>query len=61
MQLDLRAGGARLRLDSRIAGFDRVVRYAAIVAYDRGLELNEATAANLQSLDIRLPELGAER
>ena len=29
MQLELGAGGARVRLDSRIAGFDRLVRRAA--------------------------------
>jgi hypothetical protein len=60
MQLDLGAGGARLRLDSRIDGFEQVVRHAAIVAAARGVELNEATAANLQALGIRLPDSGAE-
>jgi len=59
MQLDLGAGGQRLRLDSRIEGFDQLVRHAAIVAAARGLELSEATAANLQALGIRLPEIGA--
>jgi hypothetical protein len=61
MQLDLGAGGARLRLDSRIADFDRVVRRAAEVAAVRGLALSDATVANLQALGIRLPELGAGR
>jgi hypothetical protein len=61
MQLDLGAGGRRLRLDSRIEGFDELVRQAATVAAARGLELNEATAANLEALGIRLPEIGAER
>jgi len=60
MQLDLGAGGQRLRLDSRIDGFDRVVHHAAMVAAARGLELNEATATNLQALGIRLPDSGAE-
>jgi hypothetical protein len=60
MQLDLGAGGQRLRLDSRIDGFDRVVHHAAMVAAARGLELSEATAANLQALGIRLPDSGAE-
>jgi hypothetical protein len=60
MQLDLGAGGARLRLDSRIDGFDRVVHQAAMVAAARGLELSEATAANLQALGIRLPDSRAE-
>src|SRR6266567_6871316 len=58
MQLELGAGGSRVRLDSRIAGFDRLVRRAAEVAAERGVELNEATLDNLNALGIRLPELG---
>ena len=61
MQLELSAGGSRVRLDSRIAGFDRLVRRAAEVAAARGIALNEATLDNLQALGIRLPELGAQR
>jgi hypothetical protein len=61
MQLELGAAGAKVQLDSRIAGFDRVVRRAAEAAAARGITLNEATAANLESLGIRLPELGWER
>jgi hypothetical protein len=61
MQLDLSAGGARVRLDSRIAGFDRLVLRAADVAATRGIELNEATLANLEALGIRLPEPGAQQ
>lgn len=60
MQLDLGAGSARVRLDSRIEGFDRVVRHAADVALARDIELNEATAANLQALGIRLPDYVTE-
>lgn len=56
MQLELGSRGARVRLDSRIEGFDQVVQRAAIVAAERGIPLNEATAANLQALGIRLPE-----
>jgi hypothetical protein len=56
MQLQLAAAGARLSLDSRLDGFDRLVRQAAIAAADRGLELSEATAANLQAMNIRIPE-----
>jgi hypothetical protein len=48
------------RRDRRIDGFDRVVHHAAMVAAARGLELNEATAANLQALGIRLPDTGVE-
>jgi hypothetical protein len=61
MQLDLRAGGARARLDSRIDGFDQVVRRAAEVATARGLALNEATWSNLQALGIHVPEPEAMR
>jgi hypothetical protein len=61
MQLDLRAGPERLRLDSRIEGFDQLVRHAVVAATARGIELNEATAANLQALGIRLPEFGGLR
>ncbi|HVC50842.1 MAG TPA: hypothetical protein VND87_02350 [Stellaceae bacterium] len=61
MQLELRAGGATVRLDSRIEGFDAVVRRAAAAANARGLELNPATVSNLQALGIRVSENGAER
>jgi hypothetical protein len=56
MQLELGAGRARLSLDSRLDGFDNLVRHAATAAADRGLELSEATAANLQALGIRVPD-----
>ena len=59
MQLELGAAGVRLRLDSRIAGFDRVVRRAAEAAWQRDIALNEATVSNLQALGVRMPEGGA--
>jgi hypothetical protein len=61
MQLELSAGGAKVRLDSRIAGFDRLVLRAAEVAAERGVELSDVTLDNLQALGIRLPEFGAQR
>jgi hypothetical protein len=61
MQLELGAGGARVRLDSRIDGFDQLVWRAAEVAATRGIALSDATMANLQALGIRLPETGAQR
>jgi hypothetical protein len=61
MQLELGAGGARVRLDSRIDRFDRLVSRAAAVAAARGIALNEATLANLQALGIKLSEAGAPR
>lgn len=61
MQLQLGAGSARVNLDSRIEGFNRVVEQAAEVARARGLELSDATAANLEALGIRVPQQKAER
>jgi hypothetical protein len=56
MQLELGAAGAKVKLDSRIDGFDQVVRRAAAAADARGIDLNEATVANLESLGIRPSE-----
>lgn len=61
MQLELAAGGVRLGLDSRIAGFDRLVRRAAAAAASRGIALNDSTIANLAALGVRLLEPGTER
>lgn len=52
MQLALRAGRQRLRLDSRIEGFAAIASRAAEAARRRQLELNTATANNLASLGI---------
>lgn len=59
MQLRLGAGRARLALDSRLEGFDQVVRRASAAAASRDLELSEATIANLGALGIRIPESGS--
>jgi len=61
MQLELGAGGTRVKLDSRIDGFDRLVWRAAEAAHLRGLALNDATSANLQALGIRPPDAGEVR
>jgi hypothetical protein len=61
MQLELGAGRSRLSLDSRLDGFERLARHAALAAAERDLELSEATAANLQALGIRAPELRVAR
>lgn len=53
MQLQLVAAGVKVTLDSRIAGFDQVVRRAADAAAARGLGLSEATVANLEALGIK--------
>jgi hypothetical protein len=52
MQLELRAGGSKIRLDSRIDGFNDLVERSAYAASVRGLELNPSTAANLEALKI---------
>jgi hypothetical protein len=52
MQLALRAGRQRLRLDSRIDGFAALATRAAEAARRRRLVLNTATANNLASLGI---------
>ncbi|HTT79068.1 MAG TPA: hypothetical protein VMF86_05255, partial [Stellaceae bacterium] len=56
MQLELGARRTRLGLDSRIAGFDRLVRRAAAAAAARDLELSETTIANLHSLGLDSPQ-----
>jgi len=61
MQLELAAGRSRLSLDSRLDGFERLVRHAALAAAERDLELSEATATNLHALGIRVPELRVAR
>jgi hypothetical protein len=53
MQLQLVAAGVKVTLDSRIAGFDQVVRRAADAAAARGIALNEATVSNLEALGIK--------
>ena len=55
MQLQLGAGGARLTLDSRLDRFEQLARRAATAAAARGLDLSDATAANLQALGARVP------
>jgi hypothetical protein len=61
MQLALGAGTTRIKMDSRIDGFDDLVRRAAMVAAERNVELSSATVSNLQALGIRLPGYGDGR
>ena len=58
MQLDLRSGWAKMRIDSRIEGFTELVRASARAAEMRGLALDSATSANLEALGVkpRIPE-----
>jgi hypothetical protein len=57
MQLALRAGRRRLRLDSRIEGFAAVVERAARAAVARRLNLSTTTTANLAALGVMIAGL----
>jgi len=59
MQLELRAGSSKLRLDSRLEGFTKVVEASARAAEARGLRLGPATEANLRALGIELRAAGS--
>jgi hypothetical protein len=61
MQLELVGGNTKLSLDSRLDGFDEVVRRAASAAYDRQIRVTDSTAANLEALGVRVPEWQIER
>jgi hypothetical protein len=52
MQLELKGGGRRIAIDSRIADFTAIVAAAARVAAARGLPLDDSTVANLAALGI---------
>ena len=54
MQLELAGGGKKLRLDSRIEGFDDIVAKAARVAETSGIPLGMTTAANFAALGFEL-------
>jgi hypothetical protein len=52
MQLELRSGRSRIRLDSRITGFTELVKMSVRAAEARGLALSAATLANLAALGV---------
>jgi hypothetical protein len=54
MQLVLRAEGRRLRLDSRIEGFESIAARAARAAEARRLPLSPITLANLAALGLAI-------
>jgi len=54
MQLELRSGRKKVRLDSRIEGFAELVGKSASAAKSRGLTLNAATLSNLATLGVSL-------
>jgi len=56
MQLTLQGGAKRLRFDSTLEGFDRLVSRAVRAATANGVALSSATLANLAAMDIAVPE-----
>lgn len=58
MQLTLQGGGRRLRFDSTLEGFDRLVRRAVLAASANDIALSDATLANLAAMDIPVPAAG---
>ena len=54
MQLELRSGWTKVRLDSRIEGFAELVERSVSAARFRGLELSAVTLANLAALGVIL-------
>ena len=51
MTLQLRAGSARIALDSSLAGFSEIVAQAVQAARRNGLPLDAVTLANLEALE----------
>ncbi len=58
MQLALRAGRRRLKLDSRIEGFAAIVSRAVAAARQRRVTLSPTTTSNLAALGIAVPAEG---
>ena len=54
MQLELRSGRKKVRLDSRIEGFAELVAKSVGAAKSRGLTLSAATLVNLAALGVGL-------
>lgn len=61
--LEIRLGSERqrLRLDSRIEGFNEIAERAARAAADNQLRLDSATISNLKALGIQPAEAGVQR
>jgi hypothetical protein len=62
MQLELRGGGRRLKIESSISGFDEIASAAHDAALAKGLTIDDSSQANLMSLGVVAPSAGlAER
>ncbi len=63
MELKVSAGRSRVRIDSRLEGFDQIACRAVAAARDQGLDLDPVTLANLRTLNLGpegVPEAGRE-
>jgi hypothetical protein len=56
MQLTVRGPEGTISLDSTLEAFEDVTRRVVLAARQRGIALNQATRANLQSLGLAEPE-----
>jgi hypothetical protein len=60
MQLTLRSGNKRLRLDSHLTGFAAIAGHAAAAANANGLAVDPTSMSNFEALGLELTE-GAEK
>jgi hypothetical protein len=58
MELNLKAGGTSLAVESQIEGFEEIVRRATQAAIARGLAVDPSTEGNLAALDMPVPRGG---
>lgn len=61
MQLTLRSKRRRLRVDSRLNGFDDIARHAAISARANDLVLSPTTVTNFSAFGVDLAEQSADQ
>jgi hypothetical protein len=59
MELSLSDGGATLRLDSHLEGFESIVRAATKAAAARRLAISDTTRSNLASLGVAVADRGS--
>ena len=60
MQLVLKGGRGVVRVDSRLDGFDDVLRRSAATAAGLGLDLDPVTQANFEAAGLSLADAGTE-
>ncbi len=61
MELRLEAGASKLRVDSRLDGFDEIARRSAVAARGKALALDASTVQNFESLGVAPPPEPADR